>query len=182
MHGIKCVSCFPGHVGLKGLFPAEGVINLPGVAGILDIVSVAKGAVRREGRRLPRLDHFVPVAIKLANTMDWHAISTWLIPDLIVAHCSDWSNVKCKFTIAICGVSHSEAWRISCDHRHLTSIAAVEHSDQRGVPVCGKSVVTIELQLVCLVVVVLLNHVSGVVNVSGVLMPHVLHHKGRWVR
>ena len=41
---------------------------------------------------------------------------------------------------------------------------------------------TIELQLVGLVVEVTLNHVSGVVNVPGVLMPYVLHDKSRRVR
>ena len=37
--------------------------------------------------------------------------------------------------------------------------------------------VTIELQLVSLIVVVLLDHVSSVIDIFGVLVPYVLHDK-----
>ena len=71
---------------------------------------------------------------------------------------------------------------VSCEHRILTCIAAVEHLYTLGVPVLHKNMVTVELQLVSLAVVMALVHESRVVHIFGPLMPNILREDRGWVR
>ena len=77
--------------------------------------------------------------------------------------------------VDIAWVCYVKALSISCDHRHFSCICAVEHVDQCGIPVFCTSMMTIELQLVSLIVVMSLDHMSGEVHIFCVLMPYVLH-------
>ena len=134
----------------------------------------------RKATRFKRPNHFVCVAIDSTDTMERHAVLILIIhfvSDLIPAHCNDVGNEQLCFTIAIGWVFHSKGLRVGCYHCHFTCICAVEHIYQYVVPVVSKSMVTIELQLVSLIVVVSLDHVSSVVDIFGFLVPYVLHDK-----
>ena len=72
-----------------------------------------------------------------------------------------------------------EAMWVGCDHRILTRIAAMEHLNHFGVPVLNKAMVAVNLQLVSLVFVMALNHLSCVIDVLSVLMPDILNYESR---
>ena len=186
IHAVKCVSCFPGQVALVGLFPAEDIIKGSWVARIQDIMSVTESCMARKGWWFKRPNQFVWIVIDYTTTMERHSIMILMmivmISDHIPANYTEWRNLQLKVTIGITRVFHLVVLHIAWDNRHFTCITAVDHFYKRGVPVFRESMVTIELQLVSLVIVVTLDHLSGVVNIFGVLMPYIFQDNCRWVR
>ena len=75
----------------------------------------------------------------------------------------------------------TEPLRVCCDYRILTCIAAMEHLYHVCVPVLSKAMVAVNLQHVCLAVVMPLNHLPCVVNVLGILVPDILHDDSRCI-
>ena len=177
--GVKFISSLPSQVSLIGFLPVEDVIKLGRVGNVLDEMSVTKVRAAGETCCFKRPYKVNIVKIQLSTTYDWHfSVSSELVP----AHCEDWIFQQFKLTIAVLRVFHTETIRIACNHRILTSITAMEHTDKHYVPVFRHSMVTIDLQLVGLIFIVTLDHVPSMVNIFRVSMPYVFYDNIWWVR
>ena len=64
---------------------------------------------------------------------------------------------------------------IGCEYRVFTCVTAMKLINQTDVPTLFKTLMAVELQLVGFPVKVTLNHCSGMVDISGVFMPNMLH-------
>ena len=71
---------------------------------------------------------------------------------------------------------------IDCKYRIFTCVAAMELNDKIDVPVLLESLMAIYLQLVSLTIEVTLNHWSGMVNISCVLMPNIFNQNRGGIR
>ena len=83
---------------------------------------------------------------------------------------------------AIFKVLLTVASSISREHWIFTCITFMEHLDALCIPVFYKSMMTIELHLVCFAVVVTLIQNSGMINIFSVSNPDIFNEKRGWVR
>ena len=178
VHRVKLVSRFPSQVSLIWFFPVKDIIKGFRIASIQNEMTVTENSTPSKYCCFKRPFKHQSIIIYWTTNYYWLEI-IW--SEIQPSHNRKPMICQRNATVVILRVIQFEAWRISWQYRVLTCITAVKHFDESGVPAFARSMVTIKLELVGLIFVVALNHLSSVVNIFCVLMPYVLYDDARRV-
>ena len=105
-----------------------------------------------------------------------------ILPECPPSEHRSWCNKNFIFTLIIIRVSCFKTVWVYCEHGVFTSITAVQLINHTYVPILSETHMAVNLQLICLAVIVTLNHCSRMVNVPCVLMPNIFHNKDGCIR
>ena len=156
---VQFVPLLPVHIRHPHLLPIVDIFEiLAVVARIFQQMSMAEGIVRGRSRGFEWPYHLVLILFKLFRVPRW---LTFLCPVLLMSHSVAFTKLHLFFAFTVVRIFR-EAWvRINCDHWILARIAAMQHLYHLFIPQFISTIVTIDLQLIGLVLIVMLEYVAG---------------------
>ena len=102
--------------------------------------------------------------LNLACGPEWHTIFTPVV--LLELPC--WSVIEVGLAVWISGIYVEEFTQIGSEHSIFARFTVVEQPNQMIVPVFGKAMATVNLQLVGLITVLLLQKIAGKVVIFDI--------------